>query len=191
VQADGGLVACSEFSYTTHAPSDYTNAVDILRSDAWVIRDNRLLRIRGPEAQRWRSGPAILAWAGAQDTIVERNVILDSFRGIALGLSPEMTPLRGGREHDHLRGVIRDNTIVNLNAWADEAIEVNAARDVRVERNTVVADGTPPWSIGVRFAGAFATIRDNATTRQILLRDGARADMEGNILLPFPARKEQ
>jgi hypothetical protein len=60
-----------------------------------------------------------------------------------------------------------------------------------VERNTVVADGTPPWSIGVRFAGAFATIRDNATTRQILLRDGARADMEGNILLPFPARKEQ
>jgi hypothetical protein len=183
VQANGGVVACSEFSYATSAPSDYTNGVDILRNDGWVIRDNRFLRIRGPEAQGWRAGPTILAWAGAQDTIVERNVIVDSFRGIALGLSRQPTALRAGREYDHLRGIVRDNTIVNLNAWTDEAVEANDAHDVRIERNTIVVGGTIGWSIGVRFPQASAYVGNNVMTRPVLERDGGHATAEGNLLI--------
>jgi hypothetical protein len=181
--ADDGLIACSEFAYTTHAPSDYTNAVDLLATRGWVIRDNRFDRIRGPETEGWKAGPTILVWAAGHDTIVERNLIVDSFRGIALGLTNE--PLdyarHGERTYDHIGGLIRNNVIVNLNRWADEAIEANAARDVRIEHNTVFLEGATPWSIQVRFPVADARIRNNLTNHRIFLRDGGRATLDGNV----------
>jgi hypothetical protein len=70
VYSNDGLVACSEFSYSTHAPSAYTDGVDLISTKGWVIRDNRFLRIRGPEG-RWAAGPAILVWGAAEDTVVE------------------------------------------------------------------------------------------------------------------------
>jgi hypothetical protein len=181
--ADDGLVACSEFSFTTSAPSDYTNGVDIIGTKGWTIRDNRFIRIRGPESRGWKSSPAILAWGAAEDTLVERNVIIDSFRGIALGLAAGTASSRrnGERAYDHLRGVVRNNVIVNLNNWADEAIEANDARDVRIEHNTVLVESAAsPWSIGIRFSSS-ALVRNNLTNLQVLLRDGGRATLEGNV----------
>ena len=81
-----GLVACSTLEYTDSAPSDYTNGVDIINGERWVVRDNILRRIRGPRAGGYRSGPTILFWGGSRDTIVERNWLVDCYRGIALGL---------------------------------------------------------------------------------------------------------
>jgi Right handed beta helix region len=182
--ADEGLVACSEFSYTTSAPSDYTNAIDLLATSRWVIRDNRLSNIRGPEKGGWQSGPAILVWAASDGTIVERNLIVDSYRGIALGLTNEPMPYarNGEAAYDHAGGVIRNNVVVNLNRWADEAIEANAARDVRIEHNTVFTEGATPWSIQVRFSGSHGLIRNNLTNHRIFLRDGGRATLDGNVM---------
>jgi hypothetical protein len=181
--ADNGLVACSEFSYTTNAPSNYTNGIDLLATSGWVIRDNLFARIRGPEADGWSAGPSILVWAGASDTVVERNRIVDSFRGIALGLtnSPHQYARNGEGAYDHAGGVVRNNVIVNLHRWADEAIEVNAARDARIEHNTVLVEGTAAWSIGVRFPQGYALIRNNLTNHRIFLRDGGRASLDGNV----------
>ena len=181
--ADEGLVACSEFTYTTHAPSNYTNGIDLLATSGWVIRDNRFARIRGPEADGWRAGPAILIWAAADGTVVERNLIVDSSRGIALGLTDEPHDFarNGQRAYDHAGGLVRNNVIVNLNQWADEAIEANAARDARVEHNTVLVEGSTPWSIGVRFPASEALIRNNLTNHRIFLRDGGRASLDGNV----------
>jgi hypothetical protein len=171
-----GLVACSEFRYTTSAPSDYTNGVDILRTSGWVIRDNRFFRIRGPS---YKSGPAILVWRGAEDTIVERNVIVDSFRGIALGLDERAL----GVDYDHLRGVIRHNVVLNLNIWADEAIEANGARSTRIEHNTVVVGGGPSWAVAVRFPTASAEIRNNLLSKPLFARDGGVVVVdEGNVV---------
>ena len=170
-----GLVACSELRYTTSAPSDYTNGVDILGTRQWVIRDNRLSRIRGP---KYLSGPAILAWAGAEDTLIERNVIVDSYRGIALGLRPN----EPGSGYDHLRGTVRNNIIFNPNRWADEALEVNGARGAKIEHNTVLVAGSPNWSISVRFATASAEILNNLTNARILSRDGGVVVVDrGNV----------
>lgn len=163
--AADGVVACSVFNYTTSAPSDYTNGVDILGTKRWVIRDNRLSRIRGP---KHASGPAILAWRSAEDTIVERNVIVDSFRGVALGL----TERDGARPYDHLRGVVRNNVIVNLNTWADEAIEANGAQGARIYHNTVLVQGQVGWSISARFPTASVDVRNNLTNKPVLSRDG-------------------
>ncbi len=81
-----GLVACSFLEYSDHAPGDYTNGVDVLNGAGWTVRDNSVQRIRGPRAQGWRTGPAILFWGGSRDTVVERNWLVDCYRGIALGL---------------------------------------------------------------------------------------------------------
>jgi hypothetical protein len=183
IYADDGLVACSSFSYSSSAPSDYTNGVDVLATRGWTIRDNRFERIRGPASQRFAAGPAILAWAAAADTIVERNLIVDSYRGIALGLLPSPNELArsGERVYDHTGGVIRNNVVVNLHGWADEGIEVTAARDVSIEHNTVLVEGGLPWSISVRFPAASALVTNNLTNREVRSRNGGKATTLGNV----------
>jgi hypothetical protein len=180
--AESGLVACSEFAYTTHAPSDYTDGVDILGTKRWIVRDNRFSNIRGPESGRWRAGPAILVWGGAEDTVVERNLVIDSFRGIALGLRRDSVDPSGTHQpYDHLHGVVRNNVIVNLNPWADEGIELNGAPGAAVEYNTVYVEGALPWSISVRFPATTASIVRNVTNRRVTMRDGGRATLDANV----------
>ena len=182
--ADAGLVACSTFEYTDHAPSDYTNGVDVLAGSDWVVRDSTFRRIRGPHAGNYTAGPAILFWANSQRTLIERNVVIDSARGIALGLGPSAGrkgARHSERRYDHQEGWIRNNVIVNLHPWADEGIEVNAARDVRIEHNTVLTEGLLPWSISLRFPSTTAHARNNLTTRAIQLRDGGTGVLEGNM----------
>ena len=175
-----GLVACSTLEYTESAPSDYTNGVDVINGEHWVVRDNVLRRIRGPRAQGHRAGPAILFWGGSRDTTVERNLLVDCCRGVALGLvqSRDEAPDR----LDHRAGIIRRNVVCNLNPWADEAIEVNASPGTLVEHNTVLVEGKVPWSIGIRFPTASARVRNNLSNHQVILRDGAKAELAGNIV---------
>jgi hypothetical protein len=182
--ADDGLVACSMFEYTDHAPSNYINGVDVLAGRGWTVRDNRFERIRGRESEGWAAGPAILFWANSQDTTVERNVVLDSFRGIALGLGPGASAAlaRGGeRVLDHQGGRITNNVIGNLHEWADEGIEVNSARGVSIDHNTVLTEGSLGWSISLRFPATEATVQDNLTSRQIISRNSARGQLRGNV----------
>jgi hypothetical protein len=174
-----GLVACSVLEYSDHAPSDYTNGVDVHNGEGWVVRDNVLRRIRGPRAQGWRAGPAILFWNGSRDTVVERNLLVNCYRGIALGLQQTRGDAPG--RLDHRGGIIRRNAVGNLNSWADEAIEVNASPDVLVEHNTVLVEGRAPWSIGIRFPTATARVWNNLSNRQIILRDGAKAELKANV----------
>ncbi len=181
--ADRGLVACSELGYSHAAPSDYTNGVDVLGGKGWTVRDNRFLRIRGPATAGARAGPAVLFWKNAQDTVVERNVILDSYRGIAFGLGPPQGGYAREREavYDHQGGAIRNNVVCNLHSWADEGIEVNAARGARIEHNTVFHQGALPWSISVRFPSSWASVRNNLISGRVERRDGGRAEQTGNV----------
>lgn len=55
-------------------------------TDRWIVRDNLIRGIRCQD--NTLAGPSVLLWQGAIDTIVERNTILDSPCGIALGLIP-------------------------------------------------------------------------------------------------------
>ena len=181
--SENGLVACSSFSYTDGAPSDYTNGVDILGGRNWVVRDNEFRRIRGRADQGYRCGPTILFWRDCRDTLVTRNVLIDCFRGIALGLTPSESKDSAGQSgFDHRRGLVCNNVVCNLNPWADEAIEINACQDARVLHNTVLVEsGQSPWSIGVRFRGTTATVKNNLTNKGILERDGGRLTAEGNV----------
>ena len=128
--ADNGLVACSLIEYTTYAhgtdvtPPSYTNGVDILAGKGWVIRDNVFRRIR---SQAGPAGPAILAWRNAMDTIVQRNLIVDCWRGIgdiAGGMSRQGYDLqltrydeRGWRATFYPTGMEHSATSATGSAW--------------------------------------------------------------------------
>jgi hypothetical protein len=173
-----GLVSCCEFSYTVSGPSNYTNGVDVLGGARWVVRSNIFLRIRGPESGGWSCGPTILMWGGCHDSLVEGNLLVDCFRGIALGLI-DHTPKK--EPPDHQGGVIRRNVVCNLNTWCDEAIEADDCPGVVIEHNTVLSEGKVNWSISARFSRTTATIRNNLTNHPILARDGGTYTQEGNV----------
>jgi hypothetical protein len=187
--ADAGLLECSLIEYTDHAPSDYTNGIDVIGARGWTVRDNEFRRIRGPLLAGWQAGPAILFWGNSIDTIVERNLIVESFRGIAFGIGPGGTRYRrdGEFRYDHQGGVIRNNVVVNVHPWADEGIEANAARGVRIDHNTVFVEGRLSWSVSVRFAETSAQVRHNLTNRAILVRDHGYGELDDNIV---DARRE-
>ncbi|MGH7858260.1 MAG: hypothetical protein ACREQY_13130, partial [Candidatus Binatia bacterium] len=75
---------------------------------------------------------------------------------------------------------------VNLHPWADEGIEANAARDVRIENNTILKAGLP-WSISLRFRESRGFVNGNLSNSPLTLRDGAMATEEGNV---WKARRE-
>ena len=169
-------VACSRFWYTTEAPSDYTNGVDVLGGHNWDVRDNQFDRIVGPASGRYAAGAAILFWSGSRNISISRNLVRDSFRGIAVGIMP-------ARGHVEVDGAsVQSNVVWNRHPWADEGIEVAGSRAVLVEHNTVLVEGRLPWSIGVRFPGPAGIIRNNLTNRWIMKRNGGQATLVGNLV---------
>jgi hypothetical protein len=180
--SEGGLVACSAFEYTDHAPSNYTNGVDILGGRNWIVRDSYFRNIRGPRNENYAAGPTILFWQDCRDSLVTRNVLIDCFRGIALGLQPgEGQSITRESGLDHQGGMVCNNVVCNLNSWADEALEANAARDARIEHNTVLAEGQLPWSISVRFSGSSAVVRNNLTNKGVVERNAGRMRSTSNV----------
>jgi len=177
--AGDGEIACSLLEYSDYnrgagmTPGSYTNAIDILAARGWVVRDNRIRRIRSREGP---AGPAILVWRAARDTRIVRNVIVDSWRGIALGLARPNAGSRGGAAvgYDHRDGVVENNVVLALTEPADAAIESNFAVGSRIEHNTVYyAPGLAHavgWSIEYRFEPTTAVIRNNLTNRPIVRR---------------------
>ena len=143
----------------------YTNGIDVTGGDRWVIRDSLIERIRCQNDAM--AGPAILIWQGASDSVIERNTILDSSRGISLGLVGAS---------DHFGGVIRNNRI-RWNPAASYAVDVpiyTTAPDARILHNSALTRGRYDNAIEVRFAGATnVEVARNLTDAAIQPRNGA------------------
>src|SRR5207244_2995392 len=76
---NNGVVEYSTMAYTTNAPSDYTNGVDVHTGQNWVIRNNLFENIRAVGAL---AGPAVLVWNGSKNFTVEANTFLHCQREI-------------------------------------------------------------------------------------------------------------
>jgi len=153
-----GVVACSSIGYTPDGvQGDYLGAIDVHNAVDWIVRDNYIYNINGDgsgcnvdkECGTYIYGaPAIYLWRDARGSTVERNTIVDSDRGIALGL---------GGGHDG--GVVRNNFIFRPVA-GDAGIELWTATNLLVEHNTVILGGSYPGAIEFRNTSNI-TIRNN------------------------------
>jgi len=159
--------------------SCYTNAIDGVTDARWIVRDNLIHGIWCMD--HTLAGPAVLLWQGSSDTIVERNTILDSSRGISLGLT--------GAD-DHLGGYARNN-FIRWDASAPYAIDVpiyTTSPGSSILQNTALTMGRYPNAVEVRFAGATGVrVENNLLDAAIQPRDGATPTLDGNLLDAVPA----
>jgi hypothetical protein len=171
---DNGIVEYSVMEFETTSRDYYTNGVDILTGDNWIIRDNLFRNIRAPAGQL--AGPAILMWQGCNNTLVERNLFLNTQRGIAFGLE-ERIP------NDHSGGIIRNNIFYRKGGeTGDTGIYLADSPNTKVLHNTIILNGTYPNAIEYRFPDTTGIeIRFNLTDAPIVSRDGAGGIVSNNV----------
>lgn len=176
------VVACSRIGYTESAVrGDYIGAIGIFEGSDVIVRDNYIYNITGDgtgcnvaapqEPCNYDTVPAIYMRV-SRDSIIERNIVVDSWRAISLGLT-----------NGHVRGIIRNNYIYREGP-GDMGISVERSIDTIVEHNTVfVGEYFAP--IQVR-AGSGHIFRNNLTNAPIHTRDGAtNISIEGNGNIDF------
>ncbi len=172
--SDDGLLACSLLEYTTTAPDEYTNGISAHDAHGWTVRDNEWRRIRTPGNN---PVPAILFWSGSSDTVVERNLLVDCYQGIAFGNASH-------GPGDHTGGVVRNNMIY-ASLPHDSVIEMVHASGWLVAHNTAWLLKPAPgltWGMEARFSDTSGTFAYNLTNMAIWLdRDGANATGTGNL----------
>ena len=201
--ADSGEIACSNLKLTaegrphvnTVAGGCYTGGVDAHRARDWVVRDNI---IDGFWCPTGLSEHAIHFWTGSRDTVVERNVILNSARGIGFGLlssgsartyQDNICPQSSGGYIDHYRGVIQNNFIfaadtdlLSTSDGFDCGICLWSACEATAVHNTVYSAGSSSSSMEIRFSSTKdAKIYNNLLSHSIKIRDNATGDIQGNL----------
>lgn len=171
--SEDGLLACSRLEYTTTAPDEYTNGISAHRAHRWVVRDNEWYRIRTPGNA---PVPTILFWSESSDTVVERNLLVDCYQGIAFGNSSHTSG-------DHTGGIVRNNFIY-ASMPHDVVIEMVRATGWLVAHNTALLlnpDGLD-WGMEARFSDSQGTFAYNLTNMRIWHdRDGGQGTLVGNV----------
>ncbi len=180
-----GVVEDCYFEFTEHAKywsswGYYTDAVDVLGGDGWIIRDNTFYNIRAPHDDQNPSGIAgavILMWHESSNTIVEQNRFIECDMGIQFG-----NPSGAGVDHDG--GIIRNNFFYRTGE-GDVAISLNRAANVKVLHNTVMQYNTFPWTIEYRYLAEngepSGIIEANLTDGPIQQRNGGVATVQNNM----------
>jgi hypothetical protein len=176
-----GVVACSSLGYSPGGVAgDYIDAIDVHGGVGWRVRDNVIYNHWGDGTgcevdddcgtYAAGGGPPILFWNGSSGTIVERNRILDAFRGIALGFGSA-----------HPGGAVRDNFFwqptpgrPGATGWiaGDMGIQIQGGSNVVVEHNTVILGGDYPGAVEI-WNSPNVTVRDNLLTAPTWNRGGS------------------
>lgn len=176
---NNGIVKNCTIGYTTNAPDDYTNGVDVHGGQNWSIIDNIFYNIVHPTLL---CGPAVLAWNHSQNTSIQRNKFINCARDISLGLI-----LRNGTS-DHVGGLVCNNTSTRTKSGTyDVPIGVMDCPNANILHNTILCGNYYPNSIEYRFARTTGTlIGAILTDKPIVARDGAIATLLTNQLNATP-----
>ncbi|MFK7956329.1 MAG: hypothetical protein AB8B96_09555 [Lysobacterales bacterium] len=158
--------------------SCYTNGIDAIGVNGWQIHDNLIYGIKCQDQSL--AGPAILMWQGSSNSVVARNTIVDSSRGVSLGLVGSA---------DHSGGVVRNN-FIRWDSTATYAVDVGiyvASPGASIVHNSVLTNGAYPNAVEVRFDSTIdVEVRSNLLDGEVALRNGASATLTDN---QFQARQ--
>jgi hypothetical protein len=196
--ADNGVIRCSSLEMTDEGRAQvrnncYTGGIDLHQGRGWHIYANVF---SGFWCTRGLSQHAIHAWTGSRDTLVDRNVIINSARGIGFGLGGATAgrtyddeTCRGPASFGHCGGAITNNFVVatdpglfSSEAGFDVGIGLEQSWLTSVLHNTVVSTAAPrSSSIEWRFTNSIATIANNLVSHNLEQRDGGHAILGGNL----------
>lgn len=196
--ADNGVVRCSSFELTDAGRAAVRNncctgGIDLHQGRGWQIYANHF---NGFWCSSGLSEHAIHAWTGSRDTLVDRNIIINSARGIGFGLGVATagtsygdSPCPDTQLAGHYGGTITNN-FVSANdprlfassAGFDTGIGLEESCQSAVLHNTVASTVVPrSSSIEWRFENTSALVANNLVTHGLLPRDGGRATLAGNV----------
>ncbi len=174
---DNGTVEYCVFDYTTTAPSDYTNGVDVHTGANWKIRHCLFKNIRAPTGSPI-AGPSILMWNKSSNTIAEGNLFLNCERGISFGLNDAVA-------NDHTGGIIRSNIFYrSASQSGDVAIYLCNSPNTQILNNTCILSGSYSNNTPIEYRWTNTTgtlISNNLLDGTIWARDGATGTTQTNL----------
>ena len=195
---DDGIIRCSSFELTDTGRSYvrnscYTGGIDIHQARGWQIYSNRF---DGFWCKSGLSEHAIHVWTGSRDTVVDRNIIINSVRGIGFGLGhtaagrtyPDQ-PCSGRAYVGHFDGVITNNFVFandpdlfDSQYGFDSGIALEQACGAKVLHNTIFSTRPPSSSsIEWRFPNTAASVANNLVSHNLVARDAGNATLTGNV----------
>lgn len=151
--------------------SCYTGGVDTHHGLGWTVSNNI---ITGFWCGNGLSEHGIHFWSFSENTLVEKNLIINCDRGIGFGLGSS----------GHIGGVIRNNMIYHDigHDYSDVGVSLESASNALVYNNTIYQRHAYPNAIEYRFqATTGGSVYNNLTNKQIVSRDGGRASLSNNV----------
>lgn len=185
-----GLVESCLFRYTAGiGPNWYIGGIDAHGIKFWQIKNNVFDSIASPVKQI--AEHAIHLWNYTETNLVNNNVILNSDRGIGLGMR-NGKPLPVG--YSNLAGQIENNIIIhtaNEHKFADVGIIIEDSPETIVKGNLIYIETSYPNAIESRFeASSDSIILGNVTNKSVINRDGADTTFLGNKRVSSAEMKE-
>lgn len=173
--ADNGLIEGCLFEYTAGiGPNYYIGGIDVHGGKNWIVRANTFRNIISPSQSIAEF--AVHFWNKSANNLVERNVIVNSDRGIGFGLA----------NRGNTAGIIRNNTIYHANnrgSFADTGIYVEDSPNTQIYNNSIYFEHSYPNAIEYRFSlSSGLVVTNNLTNRSITSRDGASGTQANNVV---------
>jgi len=145
---------------------NYITGIDMMALDGWTFADNVFKNIKG------RTGGArgaIFIWVRSKNLVIERNVMIDCNRGIALG-NPSGSTARTKNMLHITNAVCRNNFI---KADPDAGIEIAWVEGVKIYNNSIWRSGAGGRGIRCIQKIAKVEIVNNLVRGKIMLSGGA------------------
>jgi len=165
-----GVIENCMFQYTAGiGPNFYIGGIDAHGIKNWEISNNVFENIASPS--KYIAEHAIHIWKDSYNNTIDNNIIINSDRGIGLGM---------GEKRSNLGGVISNNIIYherkNSHKFADTGIILESSPETIIKNNIIYFEHNYPNAIEFRFeATKNAIIINNITNRGIVRRNGGEA----------------